>query len=240
LQKNIQLLITCEHAGSNIPKFYKKWFKGQEKVLDSHRGYDPGALDMARVIAEKTHSPLVYEKISRLLIEQNRSRKSKGIFSEYCSLMSQQEKQLLFKTVYDPYHENVTACISENIKNSKKTLHFSIHTFTPVMHGQERAADIGLLYDPSRVIELDLCAAIKEKITGEISGLKVRKNFPYKGTSDGLTTLLRRQFAEKNYCGIEIEINQKHFFANSDIWVALKKKLPACLGSIGENVKKIT
>lgn len=237
MHKDIQLLITCEHGGKQIPQLYRRYFKGKEEILKSHRGYDPGALDIARVIAEKTRSPIVFEKISRLLIEQNRSRKSKAIFSEYVFKMSQEEIHFLFETVYDPYHEKVTSCISENIKNSKMTFHFSIHTFTPEMQGQERNADLGLLYDPSRVMERDICAAIKEKITDEISGIKVRKNYPYRGISDGLTTALRKRYSEKYYCGIEIEINQKHFFANSKIWMEIKKKLPACLGSIGENIR---
>jgi hypothetical protein len=62
--------------------------------------------------------------------------------------------------------------------------------------------------------------------------LKVRKNYPYKGISDGLTTSLRKQYTQKNYCGIEIEINQKHFFESSKIWRSLKEKMPACLGTV--------
>ena len=38
--------------------------------------------------------------------------------------------------------------------------------------------------------------------------MKVRFNYPYKGTSDGLTTTLRKKFGPR-YVGIEIEINQK-------------------------------
>jgi hypothetical protein len=40
--------------------------------------------------------------------------------------------------------------------------------------------------------------------------MKVRFNYPYKGTSDGLTTTLRKKFGPQ-YVGIEIEINQKFF-----------------------------
>jgi predicted N-formylglutamate amidohydrolase len=227
------LLITCEHGGNQIPLSYRKWFKALENILHSHRGYDPGALDIAKIVAKRTNSPLVFEKISRLLIEQNRSRKSKNVFSEYSSKMSVEEKQNLLEKVYDPYHESVATFISENFKNRVITFHFSIHTFTPVMNCKERNADVGLLYDPSRIIERELSDIIKEKIEGEINGLKVRKNYPYKGTSDGLTTTLRKQYTQKNYCGIEIEINQKHFLANSEIWRTLREKMPSILGDLG-------
>ena len=39
---------------------------------------------------------------------------------------------------------------------------------------------------------------------------RIRKNYPYKGISAGLTTHLRKQFAENHYLGMEIEVNQKH------------------------------
>jgi predicted N-formylglutamate amidohydrolase len=38
--------------------------------------------------------------------------------------------------------------------------------------------------------------------------LKIRSNYPYLGNADGFTTYLRKRF-QKNYLGIELEINQK-------------------------------
>ena len=37
---------------------------------------------------------------------------------------------------------------------------------------------------------------------------RVRRNYPYRGAADGLTTALRRLFKPKDYLGLEIEINQ--------------------------------
>ena len=37
-----------------------------------------------------------------------------------------------------------------------------------------------------------------------------RRNYPYRGTGDGLTRYLRSRFDDASYCGIELEINQKH------------------------------
>jgi hypothetical protein len=41
-------------------------------------------------------------------------------------------------------------------------------------------------------------------------GWVVRRNYPYRGTSDGLTRYLRTRFDDATYSGIELEINQKH------------------------------
>jgi len=40
-----------------------------------------------------------------------------------------------------------------------------------------------------------------------VPGLRVRRNYPYRGAADGLTTHLRRQLGPR-YLGVELEINQ--------------------------------
>jgi hypothetical protein len=39
--------------------------------------------------------------------------------------------------------------------------------------------------------------------------LRVRRNYPYLGTADGLVSFLRKEFSSELYIGIEIELNQK-------------------------------
>jgi predicted N-formylglutamate amidohydrolase len=87
-------------------------------------------------------------------------------------------------------------------------LHLAVHSFTPVWAGQERNADIGLLYDPRRIQERRLCQRW-QRLLGEVdSTLRVRRNYPYLGRADGLTTALRQEFAPTSYLGIELEVNQ--------------------------------
>ncbi|MDA0195114.1 MAG: N-formylglutamate amidohydrolase [Bacteroidetes bacterium] len=77
------LVITCEHAGNKIHKDFKYLFKGQKKVLISHRGWDPGALELAKFLSKKSDSVLFQTSISRLLVEANRSDFHPQLFSEY-------------------------------------------------------------------------------------------------------------------------------------------------------------
>ena len=51
----------------------------------------------------------------------------------------------------------------------------------------------------------------------------VRRNYPYAGKSDGLPTHLRRRFQDACYCGIELEINQKHIIGNKSGWPNLQQ-----------------
>jgi predicted N-formylglutamate amidohydrolase len=53
------LVITCEHGGNRIPEPYRELFHAHQALLDTHRGYDPGALIMARALAKAFSAPLV-------------------------------------------------------------------------------------------------------------------------------------------------------------------------------------
>ena len=86
-------------------------------------------------------------------------------------------------------------------------LHLSIHSFTPVLHGQTRNADIGLLYDPGRAGERRLAVAWQKALRKRVPSLRVRRNYPYLGKADGFTTHLRRRFP-RAYLGLELEVNQ--------------------------------
>ena len=59
--------------------------------------------------------------------------------------------------------------------------------------------------------------------------LVVRRNYPYLGTADGLTTCLRKRFAPRAYLGIELEINQKHINADNHYWRRLLKEFGSIL-----------
>lgn len=44
----LPLVLSCEHGGNRVPGPWKDRFRGARDVLDSHRGWDPGALSLAR------------------------------------------------------------------------------------------------------------------------------------------------------------------------------------------------
>ena len=54
--------------------------------------------------------------------------------------------------------------------------------------------------------------------------MHVRRNYPYSGTADGLTTDLRAGFGPR-YLGIEIEVNQRFPKGDADRWRRLRRLL---------------
>jgi len=229
--KRHKLLITCEHGGNTIPRKYRYLFDNTD-ILDTHRAFDPGALQLARKIAGYNHCDLKFETISRLLVDQNRSIGNASLFSCYSKLLSPKERELLLNRYYTPYHQEIHSILQSNRSSKLFTIHFSIHSFTPVLNNKIRHADLGLLYDPSRTIEQAVAEQLKECIHEKIPELRIRKNYPYKGISDGLTSAMRKVYDQSLYCGIEIEINQKHVLDNSSIWRSLQQYLPLCIKEI--------
>lgn len=200
------ILLSCEHGGNEIPAAYLPYFKDQDHLLASHRGWDIGALDVAKAISSALQVKLHAATLSRLLIELNRSLHHPSLFSSLTKGLPKQEKERIIASNYLPYRTEVLRDIEEQLAKGSEVIHISVHSFTPVLNGEVRNADIGLLYDPSRSGEKKFCKEWKQELL-KYSGFKIRFNYPYKGTADGFTTYLRKKFPEQ-YIGLELELNQ--------------------------------
>ncbi|MCI0451212.1 MAG: N-formylglutamate amidohydrolase [Candidatus Latescibacteria bacterium] len=206
-KRKLGLVISCEHAGNRVPPQYRALFRGHAKVLASHRGWDPGALDVARAIAFASHAPLLANTTTRLLIECNRSIGSPELLSEFTRDLDTADHMRLLIAHYLPHRRAVDTAIRRALRRHERVVHIGVHTFTPVLKGRKRTADIGLLYDPIRPIEVEIADALALRLRAVAPKLRVRRNYPYRGSSDGLTTTLRRRFPGSRYAGIEIEVN---------------------------------
>ena len=215
-------LISCEHGGNRIPASYRKLFSGRRALLDSHRGYDPGALVMARALATAFGAPLVSSTISRLLIDLNRSIGHPQLFSAATRCAPARLRTKIVEQHYQPYREHVERFVRQSVSRGCRVIHVSSHSFTSVLDGKVRAADVGLLYHPGRRGEAGLCARWKASLAALAPQFRVRCNYPHAGKADGLTAHLRRCFSPDAYIGIELEINQSIVFAASRRWTTLR------------------
>ncbi|AVR46322.1 N-formylglutamate amidohydrolase [Christiangramia fulva] len=209
----MKLVLTCEHAAAEIPSEYSYLFNAEKYVLNTHEAFDPGAFDLFQYLKPLSHFRF-YHSIGRLLVEVNRSEHHPKLFSRYSKKLDKDQKKLVKQYYYFPYRKQVEEQIGTLTGKGIEVLHISVHSFTPVLNGQERNCDLGLLYDPSRKKESSVCRKMKELIRENNSDLVVRMNYPYLGKADGFTTYLRKKFGE-NYMGIELEVNQKFVSKNS-------------------------
>jgi predicted N-formylglutamate amidohydrolase len=215
------LIVSCEHGGNRVPAPFRKFFS--ETLLATHRGYDPGALAVARDFAAATGAPLFYSTVSRLLVELNRPLGHPQVFSVG---FPEATREALLRRYYFPYWCDVWAAVS---KAPRRVLHISCHSFTPKLAGVRRTTDIGLLFDPAREAEARFCRRWRAAILERDPRLRVRYNDPYRGTFPSLVASLREKFGPRRYIGIQIEVNQKFPRGDAPRWRALRRVLAASL-----------
>ena len=202
-------------------------------MLESHRGYDPGALVMARALARAFRAPLVTSTTSRLLIDLNRSIGHRQLFSAATRSAPAKVRAKIVERHYRPYRAQVERLVRQSVSRGRRVIHISSHSFTPELDGKVRRADVGLLYHPARHEEAALCARWKASLAAFAPELRVRRNYPYAGRGDGLTSHLRLRFPSNVYVGIELEINQRIVLATGRRWAALRRALIDSLRAAG-------
>ncbi len=214
--KNWQCIISAEHASKAIPQAWKHLFRGKSAVLESHRGWDPGTAQLANAFQKQLQLPVISASWSRLLVELNRSSRHPKLFSEFTCRLTSDSKGDLLQCFYHPHRQSVQTQIAHQIERGHPVIHLALHSFTPILNGMTRRADIGLLFDPRRDCERQFCRQWQTLLKQCQPTWTIRRNYPYLGISDGFTTALRRQFAADQYVGVELEVNQKWFSKGAD------------------------
>jgi predicted N-formylglutamate amidohydrolase len=222
-------VISCEHGGYAVPAAYVAIFAGMEARLASHRGWDPGALPLARQMARALGVPLHAATTTRLLVDLNRSVGHRQLFSDVTRALPPKERSLILVRHYRPHRDAVEAQVARLVDAGRRVIHVAVHSFTPVLDGVERRADVGWLYDPRRSSESAFVGTWMAACAGRMPELRLRRNYPYLGRNDGLTALLRKRHPDRTYAGIELEVNQRLVASGGGDWRALRAGLVASL-----------
>jgi len=163
------------------------------------------------VLARALDAPLRAATVTRLLVDLNRSPGNPRVFSEWTRGLRREERRELLARWHTPHRAAADADVAGALARSARVLHLAVHTFTPTLNGVARRADVALLYDPARRRERTLTSAWGTALGELLPDLSVRRNDPYRGATDGLTTWLRRRYPPAAYLGIEVEVNQRLF-----------------------------
>ena len=225
------LIVSCEHGGNRVPAAWRDLFEGQESLLAGHRGLDIGSLAVARRIASQLHAPLVASQVTRLLVDLNRSIGHARLFSGMTRTLPRAVRERILARHYRPFRAVVERLVSRSGAGGRRVVHVSSHSVTSELDGEWRDADVGLLYDPSRWPERAFADRWHAALAAADPALCVRRNYPYPGKADGLTTYLRRRFPPSRYVGIELEINQRHPLAGGAAWRRLQGLVVAALAA---------
>ena len=220
----MKLFLSCEHGGNQVPLKYSYLFKDKRTLLNTHRGFDKGALKLFNTLQKIDDVEFsISNKITRLLVDFNRSLFRPTIFSEYTKHLESSQKKELLEKYYFPYRQNFHNKVNEVISQGDKVFHISVHAFAPEVDGKIRNTDIGILFDPKHSIERYMALFWRRTLKCIFPNLVIRYNSPFSGKPDGHVAPLRKEFGEK-YVGFELELNSKHT-GNLDIFYGIKKSV---------------
>ncbi len=129
-------VITCEHGGNRIPAPYGPLFRGQRALLDSHRGYDPGALAMAQGAGRGLR------RAARGLDRQPPAGRPQSLDRPSAALLGGDTRRAGGGAREDPrrgttvpYRTRVKRLVGDAVSRRRRVVHVSSHSFTPELDG---------------------------------------------------------------------------------------------------------
>jgi predicted N-formylglutamate amidohydrolase len=197
-------VVLCEHAGNAIPDKLGALGLSQEDLV-RHIAWDIGAASVSRHLSRLLDAPLVMQRYSRLVYDCNRPPESAGAMPETSETtripgnagLSAADKLARLEEICRPYHAAVTELLDRRAAAGLRTAIVTIHSFTPVYHGQKRDVELGLLFDRD--------SWMAEKLVGQFPGVDARLNEPY-APKDGVMHTILLHAAPRGLRSLMIEI----------------------------------
>ena len=214
------VVLVCEHAGRAIPKTLGSLGVSAD-VLNSHRGWDIGAAEVARRIADRLRAPLVIQHYSRLVIDCNRppfTAQSIPCSSDSVDIPGNikachSEKAERVREIFDPMNHALATLLQ-----TPRRAAFSIHSFTPELAGKARPWHAGFLTRKS----MNTAQCLIQSIARRHPDLIMAINEPY--SIDSETDWFIPHYAEAlelPHCLIEIRNDQIDHTEGVEFWAEL-------------------
>lgn len=199
------IVLVCEHASNAFPPDFGTL--GLDPAAQvAHVAWDPGALGLARGLSRRLAAPLVAARVSRLIYDLNRPPQAPGAMpaqSEAYAIpgnadLPPQERLRRTEAIYIPFHARLRTELARRAAlaagPARLPVLVTIHSFTPVFHGQMRSVEFGVIHDA----DPNLAQAVVD-VARENTTLITALNEPY-SAADGVTHTLRLQATS---CGIQ-------------------------------------
>ena len=197
------VVLVCEHASHHIPAKFSGLGMSQEDQT-THAAWDPGALAVAQYMSQGLVAALVASAVSRLVYDCNRPPSARDAMPERSEVidvpgnrnLSQSDRDGRVAEFYDPFHDAVSAAVAR----VDAPVIVTVHSFTPVYHGQLRSVEIGILHDT----DARLADAMLDTASAHTTA-NVQRNAPY-GPADGVTHTLRKHATDNGHLNVMLEI----------------------------------
>lgn len=212
------IVFVCDHASNYFPAPYDNSLGISEDDKSAHIAWDPGALGVARGLAEKLNAPLIHTTVSRLIIDCNREEDREDLIpalSETTRIagneaLAPEERRFRLDLAHRPFHDAIGKVLDLRRDCGLPTAVVSIHSFTPVYKGKARPWEIGLISDRDRRLADPVLADLRAR-----GDLTVGDNEPY-APSDGVYYTIRRHGEDRRLPCLMIEIRNDEVKTSSE------------------------
>ena len=157
----------------------------QLNELRRHVSYDIGIDAVAHALSARFNATLIGANYSRLVIDCNRHPGSAGSIPSVSDNtvvpgnknLSDDDIKSRENEIFDAYHSSVGNRISIMRSENKNPILISLHSFTPVIGGQFRPWEIGILFKDDERLSAPLINKLREQ-----KDLNIGDNKPYSGS----------------------------------------------------------
>jgi len=176
------ILLVCDHASCLFPASLGDM--GLDPFAQRcHLAIDIGAGPLTERLAMNLGVTAVLQNYSRLIVDCNRQLMDPGAFLEYGDgilvpgnrNLHQADKDLRADALYWPYHRAIDEQIQRLSNAGSPPAFIAIHSFTPVLNGESRAFQIGVLWDKDESLREIFLEGFRD------AGYYVGDNEPYSG-----------------------------------------------------------
>ncbi len=178
------ILLVCDHASRHFPAALGTL--GLDPVARRcHLALDIGAGALTGRLATTLSVTAVLCQYSRLVVDCNRQLMDPGAFLEFGDgiivagnrNLHPEEKKARADEIYWPYHNAVASQVERLQAAGRPPIFVAVHSFTPVLNGESRPWEVGVLWDTDRMTAGIFVHDLRE------AGFHVGDNEPYSGKS---------------------------------------------------------
>lgn len=221
------ILLVCDHASRRFPNALGSM--GLDPAARRcHLALDIGAGALTDKLAESLGVTAVLCQYSRLIVDCNRQLMDPGAFLEFGDgivipgnrNLHQSDKDVRANEIYWPYHNAIESQIERIRQHGVDPVFIAIHSFTPVLNGETRTWEMGVLWNQDRITSEIFVHDLRE------AGYLVGDNEPYSGKAPQDFTI--DHHAERislPHIGIEIRQDLIHHEVGMDFIAGIMHKI---------------
>lgn len=226
------ILLLCDHASNAV--LHRLGGLGLlERDLNRHIAHDIGAPGVTRYLASRFDAPAILAGYSRLVIDCNRHlghetsiiRESDATVIPGNAHLTEADRAARANACFWPYHREIARTLAGFDARRIVPALIAVHSFTPVLLGQRRPWQIGVLWTEDGRIAQPLIAALRAR-----TGYEIGDNEPYSGRTHTGFTIAEHATAAGRPC-VMLEIRED-LMPDSDSEIAIGEIIGDCLADI--------